>query len=106
MKLPGFSAEASLRTNATAFPYHIPAARPGTESFNRNVIPSLQRVSTTGCGTCSELKWPNGTGTGACVQDCCDVLGNCQIKACPCGSGSGSVARSFGVGSFLARRLG
>jgi len=44
------------------------------------------------------------TGTGACVQDCCDLLGHCKIKACPCGGSGGSIARSFGVGSSLARR--
>jgi hypothetical protein len=105
MKMPGFTAETSLRTNLTACA-HTSASLPDAQTYNGNVIPSLQRVSTTGCGTCSELKWPNGTGTGACVQDCCDVLGNCQIKACPCGSGAGSVARSFGLGSSLTRRSG
>lgn len=45
---------------------------------------------TTGCGACTELTWPDGTGTGACVQECCDVLGSCQIRSCPCGSGTAS----------------
>jgi hypothetical protein len=106
MTLPGFSAETSLGKNATTFRYHTTASRNVTQSFNGRVVPSLQVAS--GCGACTETKWPNGTGTGACVQDCCDVLGNCQIKACPCsgsgfGFGFGSGAR-FGVGSFLARR--
>ena len=106
MKLPGFDAETSLKTNTTGYRYRTSAASVATQSINGGVFPSLQRVSTTGCGACTELRWPNGTGTGACVQDCCDLLGHCEIKACTCGSGSGfsSAARSFSAGSFLAHR--
>jgi hypothetical protein len=50
------------------------------------------------CGACTELKWPNGTGTGTCVQDCCRrvpkrVNGQttwqtiCQFESCSCGFG-------------------
>ena len=102
MNLPGFTAETSLTTGYR----HRSGSRAETRS-NGGVIASLQRVSTTGCGPCTELKWPNGTGTGACMQDCCDLLGNCELKACPCGgsgSGFGSIARSFNIGSRLARR--
>jgi len=101
MKLPGFTAETSLGTNKT--PYSQSASIADTRG---RVVASLQRVSTTGCGPCVELKWPNGTGTGACMQDCCDLLGHCEFKSCPCGGGSssGGIARSFNVGSFLTRR--
>jgi len=102
MTLPGFSAETSLGTNATNFRYRTTASTNVTQSFNGRVVPSLPA---SGCGACTETKWPNGTGTGACVQDCCDVLGHCQIQACPCsGSGFGlGFGRRFGVGSVLAR---
>ncbi len=43
------------------------------------------------CGSCSELKWPNGTGTGACVQDCCQTVHTpngyettCRFESCSC----------------------
>jgi hypothetical protein len=47
------------------------------------------------CGSCFELRWPNGTGTGSCVQDCCTsaprpVDGRmeweteCEIESCDC----------------------
>src|SRR5262245_27534639 len=103
MNLPGFTAEASLRASATALGFNS-VARSGNESFSGRVIPSLRRQAISGCGACTELKWPNGGGTGACVQDCCDLLGNCTIQPCTCGgSGLGSIIRSFGVGSFVAR---
>ena len=101
MKLPGFSAEALLnrsfeghafRTSTIDTPYSGPG-----------VIAALKRQAIAGCGPCKELKWPNGTGTGACVQDCCDLLGNCKIQACTCGGSGSGFTRSFGVGSFLAR---
>ncbi len=60
MTLPGFSAETSLSTNATTFRRYTSASRNVTQSFNGRVVPSL-RVSTSGCGPCTELKWPNGT---------------------------------------------
>lgn len=103
MKLPGFNAEAALSRATAGFRFNSDDGMHSTGG----VIASRMAQAVAGCGACTELKWPNGGGTGACVQDCCDLLGNCKIKACPCGgSGSGlsSVfARSFGVGSFLAR---
>ena len=102
MNLPGFTAEASLGVSATAFGYSS-VTRSGNESFNGRVIPSLQRQAIGGCGSCTELKWPNGGGTGACVQDCCDLLGNCKITPCACGSTGLGIVRSFGVGSFVTR---
>lgn len=103
MSVPGFTAEASLLDARNGRPYRTSHARGGTRSRDGLVTPSLQqRAVGSGCGGCTELKWPNGTGTGACVQDCCDVLGNCKITACPCsGSGSGgSFARSFRIAHF------
>ena len=102
MNLPGFTAEASLKTSATAIAFSS-AARSENESFSGLITPSLRRQAIGGCGACTELKWPNGTGTGACVQDCCDLLGNCKFQPCTCGAGLGSVVRSFGVGSFVLR---
>lgn len=100
MKLPGFSAEASL--GRTTEVYAFGTSTTEMRSPVTGVIAAFRRQAIAGCGPCKELKWPNGTGTGACVQDCCDLSGNCKIEACTCG-GSGSVTRSFGVGSFLAR---
>ena len=104
MNLPGFTAEASLRTSATAIDFSS-VARSEHQSFSDRVIPSFRRQAIGGCGACTELKWPNGTGTGACVQDCCDLLGKCTIQACTCGGGGGlsSIVRSFGLGSFVLR---
>jgi len=90
MNLPGFDAEASLgRTRDT---YGSPKGRlTNGEYANRaSVVPSLP---ISGCGACTELRWPTGGGTGACVRDCCDVLGRCQIETCPCsGSDLGGVS--------------
>jgi hypothetical protein len=105
MKIPGFTAETSLRTSRND--YRRSSNSRGERSLNGGVIASLQRVTTTGCGACVELKWPNGTGTGACMQNCCDALGKCEFKACSCGGGAaggGGIARSFNTGSFLTRR--
>ena len=103
MNLPGFTAEASLGTSATAVAFSS-AARSGNESISGRVIPSLRTQMIGRCGACTELKWPNGTGTGACVQDCCDLSGKCTIQACTCGGGGlSSIVRSFGIGSFVLR---
>lgn len=98
MKLPGFNGEASLGRPMKDYPFHLSKDKSGG-----SVFPAFRRQSIAGCGACTELKWPNGTGTGACVQDCCDLLGNCKIQACPCGGSVSGFTRSFGVGSFLAR---
>ena len=102
MNLPGFNAESALsRTNESYLLNSDPGRNAG------GVIASRQsKAVKAGCGSCTELKWPNGTGTGACVQDCCDLSGKCEIQACPCGGGGSgsSITRSFNFGSsFLAR---
>ena len=104
MNLPGFTAETSLSINRNN--YRRRSTSSGERSINGGVIASLQRATTAGCGPCVELKWPNGTGTGACMQDCCDLSGRCEFKACACGGGAGGggIARSFNTGSFLTRR--
>jgi hypothetical protein len=95
MNLPGFNAEASLK-DATG--RYLVQSTPG--ETGSGVFAAFRRQQTLGgCGPCSELKWPNGTGTGACMQDCCDLLGNCEFKACTCGGGSSSAfATRFGGG--------
>jgi hypothetical protein len=100
MKLPQFTAEAALTRTMTGYRNTAAGAM---RSDGVGVIASLKGMMKAGCGACSELKWPNGTGTGACVQDCCDLSGNCKFQACPCGGSGTSVTRSFGAGSFLAR---
>jgi hypothetical protein len=103
MKLPGFTAEAALSRTTAGYRFN---SSDGMHSSG-GVIASRMAQAVAGCGACSELKWPNGTGTGACVQDCCDLSGNCKFQACPCGGGGSGHAsvftRSFGGSSFLAR---
>ena len=79
MNLPGFSADASLRPAAGRYRQHV-------QLFSAGVTPSMQnRGNTTGsCGTCTPVRWPNGTKTGSCVQECCDANGNCTSKSCTC----------------------
>lgn len=100
MKLPGFSAEAALNRMMTGYRLNFS----GAAAAGGGVMAAFKRQQTLGgCGPCSELKWPNGTGTGACMQNCCDLLGNCKFEACACGGGgssSGLATRSFSGGSF------
>ena len=95
MKLPGFNAEAALSRSTSGFRLNSDEGR-----HPSGVIASRMAQAVAGCGACTELKWPNGTGTGACVQDCCDLLGNCKIQACTCGGSGSGFTRSFGIGSF------
>jgi len=84
MNIPGFTAEASLTTNTTAH------SQKATSRFQTDaVIPSVRNTGSGSCGACTELKWPNGTGTGHCVQDCTDALGRHTFQACSCGGSSG-----------------
>lgn len=93
MNLPGFTAEASLGPNAAEQRQYRSALTGKTHASNARVIPSLKQGTTSGCGPCMELKWPNGTGTGACVKYCCNALG-CEQVSCTCPSkGSGGLAR-------------
>jgi hypothetical protein len=85
MNLPGFTAEASITTNATTH-FHSITSMPATEAI---VVPSLRNTGGGSCGACTETKWPNGTGTGACVQDCTDVLGRHYFQSCSCGGSTG-----------------
>jgi hypothetical protein len=97
MNLPGFNAEASLRpTNEIYHPQLLPEVFEG-------VLAS--RAISSGCGACTELKWPTGGGTGACVQDCCDVLGNCQIKTCPCSSSGSTSGYHSGIFNEVGLRF-
>ncbi|HEV8588820.1 MAG TPA: hypothetical protein VGQ72_08085 [Pyrinomonadaceae bacterium] len=99
MKLPGFSAEASLNRTIEGYVFRTSTAemrRPGP-----GVIAAFKRQAIAGCGPCMELKWPNGTGTGACMQDCCDLSGNCKFQACTCGGSS----VAFGGGNFALSRF-
>jgi hypothetical protein len=78
MNLPGFSADASLRTAAGGYRQHV-------RSFNTGVAPSIRiPIDYKTCGGCTELKWPDGSGTGSCAEACCDNRGNCTSKPCPC----------------------
>lgn len=83
-RLPGFTAEASLHriSNYRTKSIHGYLPTPGA------IEPQLIRLPPSpGCGECTPMRWPDGTPTGACMQECCDVLGKCSIKACPCGGG-------------------
>ena len=103
MKLPGFSAEAALGETTSGYRLTSGARR---QSAGGSVIASRKSMPVkAGCGPCMELKWPNGSGTGACVQDCCDLLGNCKIQACTCGGAGGGVAFGGSLGGFALRRF-
>jgi hypothetical protein len=80
--MPGFTADESLRRSTHLYAAH---GNRSMEGSSRGISPSRIRLPPdTGCGPCTELTWPNGRGTGACQQECCDVLGNCKLQACPC----------------------
>ncbi|HJU53547.1 MAG TPA: hypothetical protein VJ715_03210 [Pyrinomonadaceae bacterium] len=83
MNLPGFTAEAALGLNADAQRQYRSALTGETHASNARVVPSFNQQQTSGCGPCMELKWPNGTGTGACVKYCCNALG-CEMVSCTC----------------------
>jgi hypothetical protein len=68
-------------------------------AVRRNSVPGAMGTGVTAslrwCGACSELKWPNGTGTGVCRQDCCTSVQRwvdghirwvttCQFESCSC----------------------
>lgn len=89
MKLPGFSAEASLGRTIEGYRFHPSVTQ--ARSAGSGVIASLKEGTSSGCGPCMELKWPNGTGTGACVKYCCFGSGNCQMKECTCPTSGGLV---------------
>lgn len=95
MNMPGFTAEASLRPNAATHHQYRSGLIAENQSVSGGVTPSIRNVpSHSICGECTELKWPNGTGTGACSQSCCDLRLNCKTKSCSCPSGTtgGSLA--------------
>ena len=95
MNLPGFNAEASLGRAASSF--RSAASTGEIPSVRSTVIPSLPNTGGGGtCGACTETRWPNGSGTGACVQDCTDVLGRHTFRSCSCPSSGG------GLGGFGA----
>jgi hypothetical protein len=87
MKLPGFSAEASLSRAMGDYRFHTASGK--LPSSGGGVIASFRQGMTAGCGPCMELKWPNGSGTGACVKYCCDASGNCEMKECTCSTSGG-----------------
>jgi hypothetical protein len=109
MNMPGFTAEASLGPTNDIFQGKVVLGRfsskgngrvvpelhkafaklPASGSDRNMVVPQLSRLPPQlgSCGPCTPLTWPNGTRTGACVQDCTDILGNHRIQACACGGG-------------------
>ena len=78
MNIPGFTAEAALNRQASA--YYFAPMRAG----EAGVVASFFGEETKNCGPCSELKWPNGTGTGACVKFCSDGQGGQVMVDCAC----------------------
>jgi hypothetical protein len=83
-RVPRFTADASIYL---AVGRYRTARADSSGTTTGAVIPALGKS----CGGCSELKWPNGTGTGACVRDCCSDIPSkdgwqqrCQFEACAC----------------------
>lgn len=95
MRLPGFNAEASIGRTAGMYQRHTPLLKTGVHPGHGEIIASLDNSTSGSCGSCTELKWPNGTGTGVCRQDCCDVLGRCEFRSCPCTGSAGSSTSIF-----------
>ncbi len=83
MNLPGFTADASLGLGAGEQRQFRAVLTAEGQAFSARVIPSFNQQQTSGCGPCMELRWPNGTGTGACVKYCCNALG-CEMVSCTC----------------------
>jgi len=82
MNLPGFTAETSLcRIISNYCTKSVDSSMPAPGA----VVPQLPN-----CGPCTSLKWPNGTPTGSCGQDCTDALGNHYFQTCACGGNGGS----------------
>jgi len=94
VNMPGFTAEASLHNVAVysrnkQFPINI---RDSSE-----IVPQLPLPPQLGsCGPCTPITWPNGTPTGACRQDCTDILGEPYSRACRCPLGGGTSAGAHG----------
>lgn len=76
MNIPGFTAEASLNRAG----YYLGTMTAG----ETGVLASAFGEETKNCGPCMELKWPNGTGTGACVKYCFDGQGRSEMVDCAC----------------------
>ena len=85
MNTPGFTAEASL--HKAVINYHHKAVWASSTNDPTIIAQRIKLPTSPGCGACTPLTWPNGTPTGACMRDCCDVLGRCSFEACSCGGG-------------------
>jgi len=81
MNLPGFTAEASLGYAMGDYSSSAVATL-----FGRGVVASADQMETFNCGPCSELRGPDGKGSGVCTKWCCDAVSgkNCQFKDCAC----------------------
>ena len=85
MSIPGFNAEQSLYMGVASFresPLNMSAA-------GRNTVVAQLKS----CGSCTQLKWPNGTNTGACARACCTSrpspgggppVVTCSTETCQC----------------------
>jgi len=78
MNIPGFTAAASLKR--TMSDYYFTLMTTG----ETGVVASFFGEETKNCGPCMELKFPNGTGTGACVKFCFDGQGKSEMVDCTC----------------------
>lgn len=80
MNMPGFTAETSLYKAMINYRTKgVSGSLPGA------VLPQLTKLPPVpGCGVWTPLRWPNGTPTGTCARDCCDVSGHCRIETSPC----------------------
>jgi hypothetical protein len=85
LNTPEFTADASLYKSIVHY-----QQKPANTAMTLGVQAALRIPGSPGCGECTPLTWPNGTPTGACARECCDVLGRCTIEGCPC-AGSGGV---------------
>ena len=100
MNLPGFTAEASLYGTVASYQ---DAAILVNDIAENTVVPQLSS-----CGSCTPLKWPNGTNTGACARACCRSIPSpgggrpivtCSTETCQC-AGSGIFGNLGGLLRF------
>jgi hypothetical protein len=93
VNLPGFTAAACLYQ---AVWHYQCTAIPVNSASEKRIVPQAP-VS---CGECSPLKWPDGTNTGTCVQDCCATIlfsTSCQFVACACPPPTGGTVGGGGI---------
>lgn len=94
VSIPGFTAEACLYQAVRHYQY---TAIPVNSASEKRIVPQVLNIN---CGDCTQLRWPDGTNTGACGRDCCVTnlfSTNCQFETCACPPPTGGTVGTGGV---------